>query len=222
MWSRARSDGLLTGPSREHFRVRTGMALGQNVHGSGEVLSLCHVARRGAQACAANPLQNYRGISVAQLAFMNDDPLRKGRAIQRAQTPPPLDHASCHRVAIDAAVFAAELTARCAQERSAARDVLALQALRVVREPQLHAAIERAILLASGPCALDLPAEIDPVTRTLALCTWAFVGAGDSALNAIMTVIRAGGDSEGAGAIVGGWLSVLHGLDARAAVTRAA
>ncbi len=137
--------------------------------------------------------------------------LCKVRAIRRARVRRASSHVEGQRRAIDAAVFTAELTALCARECSTPRDVLTLRALRVVRDPALYAAIERAVLRASCHCASNLQDLSDPVTRTLALCAWAFVSAGDSALDAVLAVLREGGDSEGAGAIVGGWLGVLHG-----------
>ena len=131
------------------------------------------------------------------------------------------------RRAMDAAVFAAELTALCASQRSLQRGQLALRALRSVREPMLYAALEEAVLRAGCECDPQVHAhsaehaDSDALIRMLALSTYAFVRAGACPLEALMVVLRAGGDSEGAGAIVMGWVNMLH-ADSTVARTQAA
>lgn len=112
--------------------------------------------------------------------------------------------------AVDGALFTAELAARCTLMPGVDRAELALGALHVVRDRELYEAIEGAVLMARTRHAPALR-NTGYVVSTLALCTWAFVRAGGSTLGAIREVIQAGGDTDTAAAIVGGWLGALNG-----------
>jgi ADP-ribosylglycohydrolase len=113
--------------------------------------------------------------------------------------------------AVEGAVYTAELAALCACPPTRDRAELVTLAARTIREPELRAAIDGALLLSGTRHQNGLAPNTGYVVSTLALCTWAFIREGDYALRAIQAVIRAGGDTDTAAAIVGGWLGALHG-----------
>lgn len=141
-------------------------------------------------------------------AYFADDPTERRRHAQALAGVTHIDP-----VAVDAAVYTAELAAICVREPDGCRAALALEALRVVNDAGLYETLEGAVLLAHSRHTEPPPHAHGDAVGTLALCTWAFVRAGDSALQAIQLVIRAGGDTDTAGAIVGGWLGALCGPD---------
>jgi len=113
--------------------------------------------------------------------------------------------------ALDAALFCTELTALCAREPLAARADLARQASRVVREPELRRGLEQAVSLSGWQEAERGARHHDALIGTLAVAVWAFVKAGHCTEAAILAAIGAGEHSGRAGALVSGWLTVLHG-----------
>jgi ADP-ribosylglycohydrolase len=116
--------------------------------------------------------------------------------------------------AVEGAVYTAELAALCACPPTQDRAELVWRAARGIRDPELRAGIDAALLLAGTRHQTGLAPNTGYVVHTLALCTWAFIREGEHALCAIQAVIRAGGDTDTAAAIVGGWLGALHGPEA--------
>ncbi len=108
--------------------------------------------------------------------------------------------------AVEGARYVAEVAA-------APRDLptadVCTQALTVVDEPSLRAAIARGIALATEGADLHVAAtELGTtgfVVHTLGFATYAFVRWGYDPLRAIQEVIAAGGDTDSIGAIVGAW-----------------
>jgi len=108
--------------------------------------------------------------------------------------------------AVEGARYVAEVAA-------APRDLptadVCTQALTVVDEPSLRAAIARGIALATEGAELHVAAaELGTtgfVVHTLGFATYAFVRWGYDPLRAIQEVIAAGGDTDSIGAIVGAW-----------------
>ncbi|HKO89907.1 MAG TPA: ADP-ribosylglycohydrolase family protein [Polyangiaceae bacterium] len=113
--------------------------------------------------------------------------------------------------AVEGAVYTAELAALCARPPTRDRAELVRLAARGIREPELRAGIDAALRLSGTQHHAELAPNTGYVVHTLALCTWAFIREGEHALSAIQAVIRAGGDTDTAAAIVGGWLGALHG-----------
>lgn len=117
-----------------------------------------------------------------------------------------------HPLAVEAALYVAELAAACATSpKDTPRRELVMKALEVVTEPPLRAAITS---------ALETPAEPEAAAKRLGstgfslhsvgLCTWAFVN-GAEVHDTLRLVIRAGGDTDTHAAIVGGWTGALGG-----------
>ena len=108
--------------------------------------------------------------------------------------------------AVEGARYVAEVAA--APRDLPTADVCA-QALAVVEEPSLRAAIARGIALATGGVELHAAAtELGTtgfVVHTIGFATYAFVRWGNDPLRAIQETIAAGGDTDSIGAIVGAW-----------------
>ena len=143
--------------------------------------------------------------------FFHDQPERRrefGRALAQVT----------HRDerAVEGALFVAEVAACCAQCPS---DVLRRtcldQARRVVTDPQLGVAIDRAVDLASQGTDLQEAARVCGtsgfVVHTVPFATYCFLRYGDDPMRALTEAISAGGDTDSIGAILGGWLGSLHG-----------
>ncbi len=118
--------------------------------------------------------------------------------------------------AIEGALYVAELAAACvASDGDAPREPLQAQARRVVVNPQLAAAIHRAVELASAGASTDEAAQVCGtsgfVVHTAAFATFIFLRHGGDPLAAIVEAINAGGDTDSIGAIVGAWTGALHG-----------
>ncbi len=115
--------------------------------------------------------------------------------------------------AIEGALFVAELAAGAARGEIDVRG-----ALDVVSEPSLHAAITKAIELASAHSSDDDAARALGTTgfvmHTVPLATFMIVKHGADALDAIRATIRVGGDTDSNAAIVGTVLGALHGAHA--------
>jgi len=118
--------------------------------------------------------------------------------------------------AVEGALYVAELATLCiAAPQQARRAVLAREALAVVTEPVLHAALERALLLAAeeievGEAAAEL-GTTGYVVHTVPFALFCFLRCGDEPLMALAQAIGAGGDTDSVAAILGGWLGAIHG-----------
>jgi ADP-ribosyl-[dinitrogen reductase] hydrolase len=118
--------------------------------------------------------------------------------------------------AVEGALYVAELTACCVGSprgsRPAARQ---REARRIVADPQLGEAIDRAVTLAGRgadtPEAAVACGTTGFVVHTLAFATYIFLRFGDDPLPALIEAVSAGGDTDSIGAILGGWLGALHG-----------
>lgn len=162
-------------------------------------------ARTGVESAGAGAAMRAAVVG----AFFADDPAMRRR---HASALAGVTHTDPR--AVEGAMFTAELAALCVRDPHACRTELALAALSVVEDATLYEALEGAVLLARSRHAECPPHDPSDVVDTLSLCTWAFVRAGDAPLRAIQLVIRAGGSTDTAGAIVGGWLGALRGPDA--------
>jgi ADP-ribosylglycohydrolase len=118
--------------------------------------------------------------------------------------------------AVEGALYVAELAAACA--RSPGGSSLATcqdEARRIVSDPQLGEAIDRAADLAGRgadtPEAAKVCGTSGFVVHTVAFATFAFLRFGHDPLTALTEAISAGGDTDSIGAILGGWLGALHG-----------
>jgi len=112
--------------------------------------------------------------------------------------------------ALDGALFCAELMALCARTPDLERAQLVLRAVRVVRDGELRTRLTRAVSLPPFQREVGTLRSSDPLLMALATAVWAFVSAGHSVESAILVTVAAGGHSGQAGALVSGWLSVLH------------
>ena len=115
--------------------------------------------------------------------------------------------------AVEGARFVAEVAARVV---AGDRPTEALAAAReVVSEATLGAAIDRAAGLAREGAAADAAAAAlgtsGFVVHTVPFAAYAFARWGDDPMAAIGAVIRAGGDTDSIGAIVGAWCGALGG-----------
>jgi ADP-ribosylglycohydrolase len=118
--------------------------------------------------------------------------------------------------AIEGALYVAELAACCARSPlgtppAGCQD----EARRIVAEPELAEAIDRARALAlQGAMTLDAAAVTKTsgfVVHTVAFATFCLLRFGSDPLQALTEAISAGGDTDSIGAILGGWLGALHG-----------
>lgn len=118
--------------------------------------------------------------------------------------------------AVEGALYVAEMAAACARAPAGGSmrsfpDVARL----VVSHPELGAAIDRAVELASEgadmPTAARACGTSGFVVETIPFAAFAFLRYGDDPLQALSRAIGAGGDSDTIGAILGGWLGALHG-----------
>jgi ADP-ribosylglycohydrolase len=115
--------------------------------------------------------------------------------------------------AVAGALFVSELAA--AVCRSSNRTENFRAALNTVAEPQLHAALVRAEVLAgnaaeTGHAAKELGTS-GYVLHTVAFAAFCFLRYGDHPLPALQEAIAAGGDTDSIAAILGGWLGAIHG-----------
>ena len=121
--------------------------------------------------------------------------------------------------AVDGALYIAELASACVRNPSdRPREVLQSEARRVVHNPQLGSALDQARALALKGAGTSEAAEACGtsgfVIHTTAFATFTFLRHGDDPIRAISEAIYAGGDTDSMGAIVGGWMGALHGVDA--------
>ena len=121
--------------------------------------------------------------------------------------------------AVEGALFVAEV-ASAASSRSASDSRLAAfdEALRVVKEPSLLAALSKARSLAErGAPTAEAATELGTtgfVVHTVPFAAFVFLRHGAAPLGAITEAISAGGDTDTIAAIVGGWVGALHGAAA--------
>jgi ADP-ribosylglycohydrolase len=125
-----------------------------------------------------------------------------------------------HPLAVEGALFAAELAGLCARAplgplpTSESKAALVREAAVVLSEPALRAAVEAALAAPSAPEeAARLLGTTGFVVHSLGLSTWAFVN-GAGPLEAVRLAIRAGGDTDTHAAITGSWSGALHGVGA--------
>jgi ADP-ribosylglycohydrolase len=129
-----------------------------------------------------------------------------------------------HPLAVEGALFAAELAALCARAplepleplepapSRAAKVALVREAAVVLEQPALRSALEAALGAPQEPAqAAKLLGSTGFVVHSLGLSTWAFVN-GAGPLEAVRLAIRAGGDTDTHAAIVGAWGGALHGV----------
>jgi len=118
--------------------------------------------------------------------------------------------------AVEGALFAAELAARAAATAPQAdRAALARQALSVVTNEELEAALENAIGLdAAGTSPWDAALALGTsgyVVHSLAFALFCFLRHGAHPLSALQVCIAAGGDTDTSAAMVGAWCGALGG-----------
>ncbi len=120
-----------------------------------------------------------------------------------------------HPLAVEGALYVSELAALCvASPSERSRRELVGQALAVVTLPALRDAVTRALAAPPEPeaAAREL-GSTGFVVHSVGLSTWAFLH-GTSVHDSLVRVIKAGGDTDTHGAIVGGWTGALHGVAA--------
>jgi ADP-ribosylglycohydrolase len=118
--------------------------------------------------------------------------------------------------AVEGALYVAELAACCSgSPRGSPPAACQEEARRIVADPQLGEAIDRAVELAvrraDTPEAARACGASGFVVHTLAFATYAFLRFGHDPLPALVEAVSAGGDTDSIGAILGGWLGALHG-----------
>ncbi|MBI4347610.1 MAG: ADP-ribosylglycohydrolase family protein [Elusimicrobia bacterium] len=117
--------------------------------------------------------------------------------------------------AVQAALFAAEVAAHAAAGKAPADAVC--EALSVVSNDELRAAIEDARDLADAEAEADEAAEETGVTgysvHTCAIAAFSYIRWGREPLRAIRETITAGGDTDSAAALVGAWAGAGAGAD---------
>jgi ADP-ribosylglycohydrolase len=118
--------------------------------------------------------------------------------------------------AIEAALFIAELAARCARSGpDTSRQELVEESGHVLRSPELRSAIALAAELdaqgSATPAAAKRLGNTGFAVHTLGLVTFCFQRHGGQPLPAVQQAIAAGGDTDTIAAIVGALVGALHG-----------
>lgn len=117
-----------------------------------------------------------------------------------------------HPLAVEAALYVAEVASLAARTASSSNRVeLVRSAASTVTEQALKDAITTALELPADP--LEAGKRLGTTgfsLHSVGLCTWAFIH-GATLHDALRLVIRAGGDTDTHGAIVGGWSGALFG-----------
>jgi len=144
-------------------------------------------------------------------AFFHDRPERRG-AFGRALAE--VTHRDVR--AVEGALYVAELAAACVRcPRSSPPAACQREARRIVADPELGGAIDRAVELAvlgaDTPAAAEVCGTTGFVVHTLAFATYGLLRFGHDPPLALTEAISAGGDTDSIGAILGGWLGALHG-----------
>ena len=146
--------------------------------------------------------------------FFRDDADRRrrfGQALARTTHTDPR--------AVEGALYVAELAALASSSVPTADRVGLVDSARtVVDEPSLASAIVLARDLAGAGIPTHSAAQrlgsTGFVVHTVGLATFCFVAHGSDPHRPIVEAIRAGGDADTIGAIVGGWVGALHGTAA--------
>jgi len=120
---------------------------------------------------------------------------------------------------IQGALFVASLSAACARSApDASRFALFDEAVGVVQEGSLTAALQRARTLAEEGSSVDVASRELGTTgfilHTAPFAAFCFLRFRETPLATLTETICAGGDTDSIGAIVGGWLGALYGADA--------
>lgn len=118
--------------------------------------------------------------------------------------------------AVEAAVFVAEAAALASNSRPEAfRLPLLEEAAKAVTQPELAAAIAKALVLAGLNTPIEEAASVLGTTGysvdTAAFASFLFARFGGEPRACLVETASAGGDSDSIGAIVGAWLGALHG-----------
>ena len=118
--------------------------------------------------------------------------------------------------AVEGALYVAEVAAACVRCSAGASPMTCQQeARRIVDHAELGSAIDRARELALGEANTLEAAQVCGtsgfVVHTLAFATFCLLRYGHDPLLALTEAIRAGGDTDSIGAILGGWLGASHG-----------
>lgn len=118
--------------------------------------------------------------------------------------------------AIEGALYVAEVAALCARAPAGTRPSICLEeARRVVTNPELGAALDRALGLAEREASTEEAARSCGTTgfvvHTVPFAAFLFRRFGDDPLRALTGAVHAGGDTDSIGAIVGAWLGAFHG-----------
>jgi hypothetical protein len=140
-------------------------------------------------------------------AFFHDRPERR-RAFGRALAE--VTHRDVR--AVEGALYVAEAAA-CSN--GVPPEVGLGEARRVVTNPELGSAIDRAVDLASRRAGTDEAAGACGTTgfvvHTVPFATFCLLRYGDDPMRALTEAVSAGGDADSTGAVLGGWLGALHG-----------
>jgi ADP-ribosyl-[dinitrogen reductase] hydrolase len=118
--------------------------------------------------------------------------------------------------AVEGALYVAELATACTRStRGTTSESFQEEARHIVTNAPLGEAIDRARELAMGGASTTEAATACGtsgfVVHTLAFTTFCFLRYGDDPLLSLTEAISAGGDTDSIGAILGGWLGMLHG-----------
>jgi ADP-ribosylglycohydrolase len=121
--------------------------------------------------------------------------------------------------AVEGALYAAEVAANCARlPPEASLLTCCAEAIRVVQQPALLTSLQRARALAlQGADTLLAAGELKTtgfVLHTVSFATFCFLRYGEDVHTALTEAIRAGGDTDSIGAILGAWLGARHGAAA--------
>jgi ADP-ribosylglycohydrolase len=170
-------------------------------------LRACVRIALGFARSGVNSAGNGAAMRAAIVGVFIDDP-----SLRRAMSDALARVTHTDARAIEGARYVAEVAA-------AARDGTTAEvchdALAVVHEPALRAAIEQGVSLARSGAAPDEAARTLGTTgfvvHTLGFATYVFARSGDDPFEALQHVIAAGGDTDSIGAIVGAWCGARHG-----------
>jgi ADP-ribosylglycohydrolase len=124
-----------------------------------------------------------------------------------------------HPLAIDGALFTANLAALCSKmtDRSdrTYRANIVTRACAEIGEESLREAVQRALALAGAETDIHTAARELGVTgyvlHSVPFAVFCFIRFGQNPLDSLTNAISAGGDTDSIGAILGAWLGALHG-----------
>jgi ADP-ribosylglycohydrolase len=144
-------------------------------------------------------------------AFFRDDPERRGEFGMALAQVTHIDPR-----AVEAAVFVAEVAARCASAPVGELSAVAIRdAVGAVGHAELRERLVRAITLATSAAGLDdVAGELGTsgyALHSVPFALFCLMRYGSDPMETIKSAIRAGGDTDSNAAIVGGWVGALHG-----------